>query len=77
VGSAVGRALGIADEQLLALMEVPAALVDRLRERFDEAQIVELAAAVAWEHYRARFNRVFGIGPSGFSEGTVCVLPER
>ena len=57
--------------------DVPPTLVERLRARFDEAQLVELTAAIAWEHYRARFNRVFGIGPSGFSEGAVCVLPER
>ena len=49
----------------------------RLRQRFDEAQLVELAAAIAWEHYRARFNRVFGVNPAGFSEGAFCVLPER
>jgi hypothetical protein len=24
----------------------------------DEAQLVELAVAIAWEHFRARFNRV-------------------
>ena len=53
-------------------------LVKRLREHFDEAQLVELASAIAWEHYRARFNRVFGIAPGGFSgEGAYCVLPER
>jgi alkylhydroperoxidase family enzyme len=57
--------------------DVPDALVARLRARFDEAQLVELTAAIAWEHYRARFNRVFRVSAAGFSEGTVCVLPER
>jgi alkylhydroperoxidase family enzyme len=57
--------------------DVPRDLVDRLRQHFDEAQLVELAAAIAWEHYRARFNRVFGIRSAGFSEGAFCVLPER
>jgi len=57
--------------------DVPAELLARLHEKFDEAQLVELAAAIAWEQYRARFNRVFGVGPSGFSEGAFCVLPER
>jgi hypothetical protein len=39
---------------------------------------VELAAAIAWENYRARFNRVFGVRPLGFSgEGAFCALPER
>lgn len=56
---------------------VPNALRARLREHFDEAQLVELSAAIAWEHYRARFNRVFDVQPAGFSEGAICVLPER
>ena len=52
-------------------------LRERLRTRFDEAQLVELSAAIAWEHYRARFNRVFGVQPAGFSEGAFCALPQR
>jgi alkylhydroperoxidase family enzyme len=57
--------------------EIPGDLTERLREHFDETQLVELAAAIAWEHYRARFNRVFGVRPSGFSEGAFCALPEK
>jgi alkylhydroperoxidase family enzyme len=58
--------------------DVPEELGKRLREAFDEAQRVELASAIAWENYRARFNRVFGVGPAGFTgEGAYCVLPER
>ena len=58
--------------------DVPDELGKRLREHFDQAQLVELASAIAWENYRARFNRVFGIGPGGFSgEGAYCALPER
>ena len=52
-------------------------LMERLRQHFDEGQLVELAASIAWEHYRARFNRVFGVRSAGFSEGAFCVLPER
>ncbi len=48
----------------------------RLHEHFDHAQLVELAATIAWEHYRARFNRVFGVRSSGFSEGASCAVPE-
>ena len=51
-------------------------LFDALRERLDEAQLVELTAAIAWENYRARFNHAFGIGSQGFSEGAFCPLPE-
>jgi alkylhydroperoxidase family enzyme len=57
--------------------DIPAELTARLRLHFDEAQLVELAAAIAWENYRARFNRVFGVRSAGFSEGAFCVLPER
>ncbi len=57
--------------------EVSDALRERLRARFEEAELVELSAAIAWEHYRARFNRVFGVEPAGFSEGAFCVLPQR
>jgi alkylhydroperoxidase family enzyme len=33
---------------------------------FSTPQLVELAAAIAWENYRARSNRVFGFGSEGF-----------
>ncbi len=58
-------------------VEIPPELLEKLRQRFDEAQLVELAAAIAWENYRARFNRVFGVRPVGFCEGAFCALPER
>jgi len=48
-----------------------------LRRKFDEAQIVELTAAIAWENYRARFNHALGIEEQGFYEGQSCLLPER
>ena len=58
-------------------VEVPDALFAALREHFDEAQLVELTAAIAWENYRARFNHAFEVGSQGFSEGAYCPLPER
>ena len=75
-----------ADERLVldlavAMAKTPTEISDelraRLRARFDEAALVELSAAIAWEHYRARFNRVFGVEPAGFSEGAFCALPQR
>ena len=58
--------------------DVPAELTEALRRHLDEGQLVELASAIAWENYRARFNRVFGVRPAGFlAEGAFCVLPER
>lgn len=57
-------------------VEVPDEVFDRLRERFDEAQIVELTWAAAIENLRARFNWALGIDSQGYSEGAVCVRPE-
>jgi alkylhydroperoxidase family enzyme len=56
--------------------EVPDELFARLRERFDEPQIVELTWAAAIENMRARFNWALGIGPQGYSEGAFCIRPE-
>jgi AhpD family alkylhydroperoxidase len=43
-------------------------LFDRLRSRFDEAAIVQLTAAIAFENYRGRFNHALGIGSEGFCQ---------
>jgi alkylhydroperoxidase family enzyme len=70
-------AIDLAVEMGKPRVDVPAELMSRLREHLDETQLVELAAQIAWENYRARFNRVFGVQPVGFSEGAFCALPER
>jgi len=58
-------------------VEIPESLFDQLRAHFNEAQLVELTAAIAWENYRARFDHALGIEAQGFSEGAFCALPER
>ena len=58
-------------------VNVPDALFARLRERFNEAELVELTSAIAWEGYRARFSHAFGIESENFSDGAVCALPAR
>ena len=58
-------------------VEVFDSLFARLRERFSEAQLVELTSAIAWENYRARFDHAFGIEGENFTEGTVCAMPVR
>ena len=64
-----------------ALTRTPASVDDALfadlRGEFSEAQLTELAMAIAWENHRARFNRTFAIGSEGFSEGAFCPMPER
>ncbi|MGH3631069.1 MAG: carboxymuconolactone decarboxylase family protein [Sciscionella sp.] len=69
--------LDLAVEMAKTPTEVPEQLLVRLRGCFTEPQLVELAAGIAWENYRARFNRVFGVGPVGFSAGLVCAVPEH
>lgn len=68
--------IDLAVEMARIPVSVPSELMAELRQHFDEAQLVELVAAVAWENYRARFNRPFGVGQAGFSAGAACALPE-
>jgi 4-carboxymuconolactone decarboxylase len=55
--------------------EVPAHLVENLREHFHDAQVVELTHLVALENLRGRFNRALGIEAVGYSHGRVCAVP--
>ncbi len=48
-----------------------------LGEHLSEKQLAELTNAIAWENYRARFNRAYGVAAQDFSEGAYCVLPDR
>ena len=57
-------------------VDVPEDLFAALRERFDEAQLVELTNIIALENHRARFNWAFGLAGQGFTEGAYCVRPE-
>ena len=52
--------------------DVPEQLFKSLRGHFNPQQMVELTVAIAWENFRARFNRGFGIDAEGFSEGATC-----
>ena len=69
--------IDLAAEMARTPVEVPEPLMTALRREFDEAQLVELTAALAWENYRARFNRVFKVEAVGFSAGAFCALPEH
>jgi len=52
-------------------------LFAKLREKFTEAQLVELTATIAWENYRARFDHALGIEAEGFTKGSYCAMPVR
>jgi len=69
--------LAYADVMTRTPVEVSDALFARLREKFSEAELVELTSAIAWENYRARFDHAFGIEAENFSDGAVCALPAR
>jgi hypothetical protein len=48
----------------------------RMQEHFSHEQIVEITALLTLVNLD-RFNAAFGIGSAGFSDGMVCVLPDR
>jgi alkylhydroperoxidase family enzyme len=58
--------LEMADAITATPAKVSPELRERLQQRFTIPQLVELAAAIAWENSRARSNRVFGFGSEGF-----------
>ncbi|MDQ6606716.1 MAG: carboxymuconolactone decarboxylase family protein [Actinomycetota bacterium] len=58
-------------------VEVSDECFERLRERFDERQIVELTMAIGAENLYSRTNWALGIEGEGFSEGMYCVPPDR
>jgi alkylhydroperoxidase family enzyme len=52
--------------------KVDDAFFAEVRKHFTEAQIVELAFAVALENFRSKFNPALGVEAQGF-----CVVPKR
>lgn len=69
--------LRLADAITATPAAIPQDLFASLQSHFDDADIVTLASALAWENYRARFNRVFDVAAEGYSEGAYCPLPIR
>lgn len=56
---------------------IPDSLYAEIRESIGDDALVELAAEIAWENYRSRFNRAFDVQAQGYSEGGFCVLSAR
>ena len=69
--------LRFATHLTLTPADVPDEVFDALRPHLTPQQLVELTSAIAWENYRARFNRAFDVGAEGFTEGAVCAVPAR
>jgi alkylhydroperoxidase family enzyme len=57
-------------------MEVTDELFARMKEQYNNEQLVEITALLTVVNLD-RFNAAFGIGSAGFSEGLVCLLPDR
>jgi AhpD family alkylhydroperoxidase len=57
-------------------VDVTDEVFERMREHFTDRQMVELTALLTLVNLD-RFNAAFGIGAAGFSEGMVCVVPDR
>ncbi len=64
-------ALEYAEEMCKTPVAVPDELFARLRAQFDDDQIVELTASIAFENYRARFYHALDIA----SEQLYCAWP--
>ncbi|HEY1573355.1 MAG TPA: hypothetical protein VGG05_18575 [Pseudonocardiaceae bacterium] len=48
-----------------------------VRQRgLDVRHLVQLTFVIALENLRGRFNAALGVEAAGFSEGTVCAVPE-
>ena len=70
----------LALDYAVAVMRTPVEVTDELfsqmREHFNDEQLVEITALLTLVNLD-RFNAAFGIGAAGFSEGMVCVPPDR
>ena len=69
--------LEYAERMTATPVDVPGELFAALRNQFNDAELVELTADIAWENYRARFDHALGVEAQGFSQGSYCALPER
>ncbi len=64
----------------VAVMRTPVEMTDalfrRAQQHFSNEQLVEITALLTLVNLD-RFNAAFGIGPAGYSEGMVCLVPDR
>ncbi len=65
-------ALEYAERMTYTDQKVDEAFFAKVKQHFNEAQIVELTAAIALENFRSKFNPTLGVESQGF-----CLLPKR
>ena len=63
-------ALELAERMTYTRRKVSDAFFARLRREFSDEELVELAAVIALENFRSKFNPVFGV-----ESGESCALP--
>jgi len=70
----------LALDYTVAVMRTPVEVTDELfaqmKEHFSDEQLVEITALLTLVN-TDRFNAAFGIASAGFSDGMVCVPPDR
>ncbi len=70
----------LALDYTVGVMRTPVDVTDelfaRIKEHFTDEQLVEITALLTVVNLD-RFNAAFGIGSAGFSDGMVCVPPDR
>jgi 4-carboxymuconolactone decarboxylase len=70
----------VALDYTVAVMRTPVEVTDELftlmKNHFTDPQLIEITALLTVVNLD-RFNAAFGIGSAGFSDGMVCVLPDR
>jgi alkylhydroperoxidase family enzyme len=70
----------LALDYTVAIMHTPVVvtdeLFDQMKAHFSTQQLVEITALMMVVNLD-RFNAAFGVGSAGFSDGMVCVAPDR
>ncbi|HEY2749105.1 MAG TPA: hypothetical protein VGL86_31015 [Polyangia bacterium] len=69
--------LELADAMTATPVDLPEPLFRTLERELGADGLVELAAAIAWENYRARFNHTFGAESEGYADGAACAISAR
>ncbi len=69
-------ALDYASAVMRTPVEVTDELFARMKSHFTDKQMVEITAHLTLVNLD-RFNAAFGIGSAGFSDGMVCLVPDR
>ena len=74
------------DERLVieladAMADTPSNVSDdlyaRLREKFSEEQLLQLGGQIAFEHFRARLNRIFDVGSDELYKPQPTLQPQK